>query len=314
MLRNAVGCGRVPDFPEKSITEMYGSTLLALRGGGWVSNLQKNRYVTLELSISQNERCAFTVLLSTEFYRELSERLENEARMKEKQVLLLDEQIARKDTELSALERRLVTQEQGHLAQLKAKSQQVASLQAELDAKAGHTAQVMTQLLAYKRSAKEPLLPQPPPEPSSHALTHSFSPSPPKGVVPKLHRRHLSSNADRFPSTTNALQQCGTTTPMPDPSPFLMHRRKVGTTAEVPPVEAYHEKTVLPPITRSWESDENHTSRKSPTNAYSKVLPSSHRADPSNSTSPEVQLETLAIGQTRRDRDIRHAQKYNGTG
>ena len=30
--------GRMSDFPEKSVTKMYGSTLLALRGG---SNFQK---------------------------------------------------------------------------------------------------------------------------------------------------------------------------------------------------------------------------------------------------------------------------------
>ena len=292
--------------------------------------------------VSRNERCTFTVLLSTEFYRELSERLENEAVKKESEVLLLDEQLACKDTALSTLEQQLVTQEQRHLVQMKVKSQQVASLQAELDVKAGHTAQVMTQLLAYKKAARE--VPQPPPEPSPHPLTHSFSPSPPKGVVPKHHRRRLSSNADRLSSTTTALripQQCGTplmpdalriphqcgtpsmpdalrmphqcgTPSMPDPRPFLM-RRKVST--DVLPVESYHEKTVLPPITRSWESDENHTPDKllTTTNAYSKVVPS-HRVDPSNSTSPEVQLETLAIGQTRQDRNIRHAQKYNGTG
>ena len=40
MLPNAVGGGMVSDFPE-SITKMYGSTLLALRGDMWVSNLQK---------------------------------------------------------------------------------------------------------------------------------------------------------------------------------------------------------------------------------------------------------------------------------
>ena len=37
MLRNAVGGGRVSDFPEKSVT-MYSSTLLALREDGWESN------------------------------------------------------------------------------------------------------------------------------------------------------------------------------------------------------------------------------------------------------------------------------------
>ena len=37
MLRNAVGGGGV----RKSITKMYGSTLLALRGGGWGSNFQE---------------------------------------------------------------------------------------------------------------------------------------------------------------------------------------------------------------------------------------------------------------------------------
>ena len=41
LLRNAVEGGRVSDFPEKSVTNMYGSTLLALQGGVWVSNFQK---------------------------------------------------------------------------------------------------------------------------------------------------------------------------------------------------------------------------------------------------------------------------------
>ena len=41
MLRNAVGGGMVSDFLEKSVTKMYGSTLLALRGGGCLSNFQK---------------------------------------------------------------------------------------------------------------------------------------------------------------------------------------------------------------------------------------------------------------------------------
>ena len=41
VLRNAVGGGRVSDFPEKSVTKMYGSMLSALREGGGVSNFQK---------------------------------------------------------------------------------------------------------------------------------------------------------------------------------------------------------------------------------------------------------------------------------
>ena len=44
MLRNAVGGGGVSVFTEKNVTKMYGSMLLALRGGGWGSNFQeKNR-------------------------------------------------------------------------------------------------------------------------------------------------------------------------------------------------------------------------------------------------------------------------------
>ena len=34
MLGNAAGDGWVSAFPEKSITKVYGSTLLVLRGGG----------------------------------------------------------------------------------------------------------------------------------------------------------------------------------------------------------------------------------------------------------------------------------------
>ena len=48
VLRNAVGGERVSDFPEKSVIKINGSTLLALRGGGWVSIVQKKCYVTLE--------------------------------------------------------------------------------------------------------------------------------------------------------------------------------------------------------------------------------------------------------------------------
>ena len=49
MLRNAVGGRWGSAFLEKSVTEVYGSTLLALRGG-WVGVKfpGKKRYVTLE--------------------------------------------------------------------------------------------------------------------------------------------------------------------------------------------------------------------------------------------------------------------------
>ena len=51
VLRNAVGGGRVSDFPEKSLMKMYGSTLLAglLVGGEWVGGFRisrKRHYVT----------------------------------------------------------------------------------------------------------------------------------------------------------------------------------------------------------------------------------------------------------------------------
>ena len=41
MLLRAIQVLRNADFPEKSVTKMYGSTLLALRRGGWVSNFQE---------------------------------------------------------------------------------------------------------------------------------------------------------------------------------------------------------------------------------------------------------------------------------
>ena len=40
MLLNAIGGGGV-SFHGKNVTQVYGSTLLALRGGGWGSNSQK---------------------------------------------------------------------------------------------------------------------------------------------------------------------------------------------------------------------------------------------------------------------------------
>ena len=45
MIRNAVGGGGggVSAFTEKSVTKMYGSTLLALRGGGRGSNFQEKK-------------------------------------------------------------------------------------------------------------------------------------------------------------------------------------------------------------------------------------------------------------------------------
>ena len=50
MLRNA-GVEGVSAFPEKSVTKVYGSTLLALRGGEWGSNFQEKCYVTLECPV-----------------------------------------------------------------------------------------------------------------------------------------------------------------------------------------------------------------------------------------------------------------------
>ena len=47
VLRNAVEGGRLSDFRETSVTKMYGSKLLALRGGGCQIS-RKKRYVTLE--------------------------------------------------------------------------------------------------------------------------------------------------------------------------------------------------------------------------------------------------------------------------
>ena len=41
MLRNADGVGGVSNFPEKGVTKVYVSMLLALRGDGWGSNFQK---------------------------------------------------------------------------------------------------------------------------------------------------------------------------------------------------------------------------------------------------------------------------------
>ena len=46
MLRNTVGGGN--GVLEKSIMKINSSTLLALRGGGWMANFQKKCYVTLE--------------------------------------------------------------------------------------------------------------------------------------------------------------------------------------------------------------------------------------------------------------------------
>ena len=42
MLRNADRGGGVSDFLEKSVMKVKCSMLLALRGGGWGSNFQKN--------------------------------------------------------------------------------------------------------------------------------------------------------------------------------------------------------------------------------------------------------------------------------
>ena len=41
-------CGGMSVFPENSITKIYGSSLLALRGGGGFQMSRKKHYVTLE--------------------------------------------------------------------------------------------------------------------------------------------------------------------------------------------------------------------------------------------------------------------------
>ena len=56
VLRNAVVGGRWSDFRETSITKMYGSTLLALRGGGWVSNIQTK---TIRITLDQHHKVIY---------------------------------------------------------------------------------------------------------------------------------------------------------------------------------------------------------------------------------------------------------------
>ena len=51
VLRNTVVGGRVLDLPEKSVTKMYGSTILALLRGGYHIS-RKKCYVTLDGSLA----------------------------------------------------------------------------------------------------------------------------------------------------------------------------------------------------------------------------------------------------------------------
>ena len=47
--------GGVSNFLEKSVTKVYSSMLLGLRGGGWVPNLQKKRCVRLEWPLKPSQ-------------------------------------------------------------------------------------------------------------------------------------------------------------------------------------------------------------------------------------------------------------------
>ena len=57
MLLDAVASGRGSDFPAKSVTKMYGSTLLALRrgwvGGCRISSKKNVSYVTFEWPLTR---------------------------------------------------------------------------------------------------------------------------------------------------------------------------------------------------------------------------------------------------------------------
>ena len=62
-------------FPEKNVTEVYGSTLLALRGGGWGSNSQE---VNREVSANHNGR--HSPLISDATYALFMRQKENDHR------------------------------------------------------------------------------------------------------------------------------------------------------------------------------------------------------------------------------------------
>ena len=52
MLRNAVGGGRVSDFPEKMVAKVYGSTLLVLRWGlRWCQICRKKHYEGVRFNV-----------------------------------------------------------------------------------------------------------------------------------------------------------------------------------------------------------------------------------------------------------------------
>ena len=63
MLRNADGGrGGGSFFPEKNITKVYDSILLALRGGGWgVQFPGKKRYVTIERRLMKLQHLGATL-------------------------------------------------------------------------------------------------------------------------------------------------------------------------------------------------------------------------------------------------------------
>ena len=73
MLRNTLRGGGVK-FIGENILKVYDSTLLALRSGGWVSNIQKNTLnVTLEWLNSWENCYIGTTIQSTTVYRKEEE-------------------------------------------------------------------------------------------------------------------------------------------------------------------------------------------------------------------------------------------------
>ncbi len=200
-----------------------------------------------------------------DYYRDKTETLEQELRVKKKKDAEKDSEIEQKDERLRFLENQLKAQEERYRVDIKAKQQEIKQYQRELTTKANTICELVAKLQAKRQQAiMNKAVQREDSSVSSSSAESPRAPAPPPDGTPRRRRsghriQGLESDSNpilqkpaiaRAPSGRR-LERPGIDEIVPDPAPFLGPTREVSATSDSIYLPKSRHHVPLPPISQS---------------------------------------------------------------
>ena len=277
--------------------------------------------------------CAIHFLYS-DAYKERVTILEKDVKTYQKTIADINKDMDTKDKRAKFLEEQIKAQERKYIGELKGKEQIITSLNSELEHKASMISTLTMKIREMKKEARSVRETKSPrvhntskPETSSPRDLESQTPvpampAPPRDAPPKQrhYRRsvgHASlsqSGVKNRPPSSRKLEDRpnsgNSSDSMPDPTPFL---RLATSENEPTPRVKRSEKAILPPIISSSDNPLSMPMLLPMSADSDKFMKgSSRQKERVSSSSPEIEVETLAVDQVKSRRHaLRQAREYN---